>query len=97
MSIRASQCPRQWWAPPPKPKWARRSTVMSNGSVPTASGSVLAGGLSRCSVVPAGISRPSTVMSSTAWRVVHTTVGFHRITSSTAFAASSGRAARSSH
>src|SRR6185437_13137930 len=29
MSMRASQWPRQWWAPPPKPKWARRSTVMS--------------------------------------------------------------------
>ena len=71
---------------------ARR--VMSNGSSPTASGSVFAGGLSRCSVVPAGISRPSKVMSSTARRVVHTTVGFQRITSSTAFAASSGRSAR---
>ena len=71
--------------------------VMSNGSSPTASGSVLAGGLSRWSVVPAGISTPSTVMSSTACRVVQTTVGFHRITSSTAFAASSGRCARSSH
>src|SRR6185437_7318072 len=46
MSMRASQWPRQWWAPPPKPKWARRSTVMSNGSSPTASGSVFAGGLS---------------------------------------------------
>src|SRR6185437_2984101 len=53
MSMRASQWPRQWWAPPPKPKWARRSTVMSNGSSPTASGSVFAGGLKRCIVVPA--------------------------------------------
>ena len=98
MSIRASQCPMQWCAPPPNPKCGGRSAMMSNRPPsPTASGSVLAGYDSRCSVVPSGSASPPNSMSSVVRRVAHITVGFQRISSSTAFAASSGRSARSAH
>lgn len=56
MSMRPTKWPRQWWAPPPKPKCGvRPSTVMSKAGLSTASGSVPADSENRWIVVPAGI------------------------------------------
>src|SRR5690606_17221994 len=75
MSVRATKCPRQWCAPPPKPKWGGRWAVMSNDGSPNTRGSVPADSLNRWIVVPALISRSWKVKSSTASRVTQRTVG----------------------
>ena len=97
MSVRATKWPRQWCTPAPKPWWGGRCAVMSKAGSAMADGSVPAAWESIWTIPPRGMRRPWKSTSSSASRVTQVTVGFTRITSSTAWAPSSGRSASSRH